>query len=273
MSDRAAWLAERRTGIGSSDVAGILGVSPYSTPFQVWLSKVEELDDDTENEAMRWGRLLESMILDEWERVNGEPTVRYGERLIRSANHPWLLASPDAMTAAGVPIDAKVTSDWSWDEVPNHYRLQSLHQQIVVGADHGLVVALHAGRRLETYRVDMDYDMAWEIISRTEEFWKLVEAGEPPSVHAEDNALLARLWPTSTEQAVEIPSEAAWALWDADAAYRQAKTAREHAQAKVKELLGSADTATVDQWVVATWRTGKAGRRFLIQDAPKEGTS
>ena len=271
MSDRAAWLAERRTGIGSSDVAGILGVSPFSTPFQVWLSKVEALEEDTENEAMRWGRLLESLILDEWERTTGEDTVRYGDRLIRSTEYPWLLASPDAMTADGIPIDAKVTSDWSWDEVPNHYRLQSLHQQIVVGADHGLVVALHAGRRLETYVVEFDPVMAGEIIIRTEEFWKLVEAVEPPPVQAEDNALLAGLWPTSTEQAVEIPEDVAWALWDADAAYREAKDAREGAQARVKELLGEADTATVGQWVVATWRTGSNGRRFYIKDAPERG--
>lgn len=270
MTDRAAWLAERRTGIGSSDVAGILGVSPFSTPFQVWLSKVEALEEDTENEAMRWGRLLESLILDEWERVNGQTTERFGDRLIRSSEYPWLLASPDAMTADGIPIDAKVTSDWSWDGVPDHYRLQSLHQQIVVGADHGLVVALHAGRQLQTYRVDFDADIAREIIDSTEQFWKLVEAVEPPPVQAEDNALLAGLWPTSTEQAVEIPEDVAWALWDADEAYRQAKAAREGAQAKIKELLQDADTATVGQWVVATWRTGTNGRRFYIKDAPKE---
>lgn len=269
MSDRAAWLAERRTGIGSSDIAGILGLSPYTTPFQVWLSKMEELEEDTESEPMRWGRLLESLILDEWERTTGERTDRYGDRLIRSSDYPWLLASPDAMTADGIPIDAKVTSDWSWDEPPAHYRLQSLHQQIVVGADHGLIVALHAGRQLETYRVDRDETVAAEIIAASQEFWRLVESGEPPPVEAEDNALLARLWPTSTEQAVEIPEAVAWALWDADEAYRTAKTARDAAQATVKGLLREADTATLDQWVVATWKEGKSGRRFYVKDAPE----
>ena len=31
---RAEWLAQRRTGIGGSDVASILGLSPWRTPYQ-----------------------------------------------------------------------------------------------------------------------------------------------------------------------------------------------------------------------------------------------
>lgn len=33
------WVAQRRHGIGGSDVAAILGVNPYKTPYHVWLEK------------------------------------------------------------------------------------------------------------------------------------------------------------------------------------------------------------------------------------------
>jgi predicted phage-related endonuclease len=38
--NRADWLEWRRGGIGGSDVAAILGVSPWRTEFDVWASKV-----------------------------------------------------------------------------------------------------------------------------------------------------------------------------------------------------------------------------------------
>ena len=35
------WLKERQKGIGGSDVAAILGMSPWRTPYQVWEEKSE----------------------------------------------------------------------------------------------------------------------------------------------------------------------------------------------------------------------------------------
>lgn len=37
--DRAEWLEWRRNGIGATDVAGILGVSPWASPWSVWADK------------------------------------------------------------------------------------------------------------------------------------------------------------------------------------------------------------------------------------------
>ena len=42
MISREEWLEWRRGGLGGSDVAGVLGVSPWATPFSVWWSKVHE---------------------------------------------------------------------------------------------------------------------------------------------------------------------------------------------------------------------------------------
>ena len=34
-----AWRAERRKGVGGSDVAAIMGMSPYKSPYEVWAEK------------------------------------------------------------------------------------------------------------------------------------------------------------------------------------------------------------------------------------------
>ncbi|WP_410960483.1 YqaJ viral recombinase family protein, partial [Salmonella sp. SAL4361] len=37
--NRDQFLAGRKKGIGGSDVAAILGFSPYKSPYQLWLDK------------------------------------------------------------------------------------------------------------------------------------------------------------------------------------------------------------------------------------------
>lgn len=60
-ADRDTWLAARRTGIGSSDVAAILGVADQRTALHVWHDKRGELVDDAGEPAL-WGRLLEDPV-------------------------------------------------------------------------------------------------------------------------------------------------------------------------------------------------------------------
>jgi len=52
------WKEWRKGRIGSSDVAAIMGVSPYETPYQLWRRMVEGKEVE-ENEAMRRGKELE----------------------------------------------------------------------------------------------------------------------------------------------------------------------------------------------------------------------
>ena len=42
MNDRAAWLAERRRGMGGTDAAGALGVSKWKTELSIFLDKRDE---------------------------------------------------------------------------------------------------------------------------------------------------------------------------------------------------------------------------------------
>ena len=41
---REEWLSARRTGIGGSDIAAILGLSPWRTPLDVYRDKVDGED-------------------------------------------------------------------------------------------------------------------------------------------------------------------------------------------------------------------------------------
>jgi predicted phage-related endonuclease len=67
MDSRDEWLQWRSTGIGASDIAGILGISPWASAYSIWAQKSMNVhgDNPPNAEAMRWGTLLEDAILKE----------------------------------------------------------------------------------------------------------------------------------------------------------------------------------------------------------------
>ncbi len=266
-ANRSEWLKARRAGVGASDIAAIMGISPWSTPFQIWASKIAEIPEDEGNEQMRWGRILENVILDEWEAENWAVNAR--DQLIRSTDVPIMMATPDGITLTPdfkpAVAEAKNRSEWSWDSIPEHYHAQVQWQLAVTGYQIGYLIVLFAGRHLETFEIEADHDYQTRQILAAGEFWKLVEANEPPPTDGADNPLMASLWPYHTEQATEIGADAAMELYEARSADKLASGRRDAAEAVIKATLGEADTAVVGQQVVATWRNNGKGRRFLVK--------
>ena len=285
--DRQDWLEKRRSGIGASDIAAVMGVSPWSTPRQVWIQKTTpEAPEAMQNEDMSWGLRMESLILDEAaERIGIEIPKTSRGLMLRNIDRSWMLATVDGITAEipGQIVEAKKVDDWSWDQIPDHYMMQVQWQLAVTGYDKGWIAALHRGRRLELYPVLRDEEVIAGLVEAGERFWLLVEQVEPPPVSADDSEYLGWLWPDSVEAAVEIPEELAEDLRERKADLARAKAWYETAVAMVKDYLGEADTAVVGQEVVATWKTSKSNRldvKMLRAEEPdiaetytKKGTS
>ncbi len=262
-TDRTDWLEKRRHGIGASDIAAIIGISPWSTPLQIWVSKtMDETPEPEPSEDMKWGVRMETAILDEFEFRQPQSADLTRGPLLRNIERPWMMATPDGWHPAEPVsvVEAKKVDAWSWDEIPKHYQVQVQWQLAVTGAQQGFLVVLHRGRRLEIYPVIADPELQAELVEVGEWFWGLVESETPPPVTAEDNAFLATLYPTHEEKPVEIAPEIAAEIRAAKDTMTMAKSRLELAEAKLKEIMGTADTAVVGQEVVATWKTQKASR-------------
>ena len=143
-----AWLTERRSGIGGSDIAGIAGISPWASPWSVWASKVGLAADSAPDEwtpSMRLGTDLEPVIGEWFTRETGL-TVAGEQTLVRHrriAHHfatvdGFVLDSPTttSLSALGV-FEAKYTAD-AWDELPDHYVAQVQWQLHCTGLAGGL---------------------------------------------------------------------------------------------------------------------------------------
>jgi len=260
---RREWLELRRSGLGASDVAAVVGESPWATPLQVWMSKVEDDAPEAEtNEDMEWGLRMERLILDETcARLGADPAL-YAP-LLRSAERSWMMATPDLLATTdgiSVVIEAKKVDAWPWDEIPPQYMYQVQWQLAVAGYEVAYLAALHRGRRLELYMVERDEEVIGRLVEAGGRFWESVEAVEPPPVSAADNEYLGDLWPDSVDSAAEIPEDLAEELAAAKAASKEAKERLDLVSARVKEAMGHADTAVVGDRVVATWRTSTSRR-------------
>lgn len=155
-ADRDTWLAARRKGIGSSDVAAILGVADKRTAVHVWHDKRGELTDDA-GEAALWGTLLEQPIAEEWARRNRSVVHKVG--LIAHVAESWRLATLDrrvaecpmnreVRTACALEVKCRnafnAPARWRTD-VPDDVLAQTTWQLAVTGYDHIHVAVLIGG--------------------------------------------------------------------------------------------------------------------------------
>lgn len=91
---RAAWLEGRRTGIGGSDVAAVLGLNPWKTPLDVWNDKLGLSEDKGMSEPAYWGTVLEDTVAKEFQLRTGERVQKVSHQFA-DPETPWAIANID----------------------------------------------------------------------------------------------------------------------------------------------------------------------------------
>jgi putative phage-type endonuclease len=181
---RGLWLRERRNGIGSSDVAAIVGVSDFGTAVHVWHDKLGDVRDEEAGEAALWGTLLEDTIAQEWCRRNASVVRRVG--LIARVDEPWMRATldrqvrecPDA--ADGIretcALEIKCRSafkadKWKRKNVPDDVLAQVAWQMAVTGYGHIHVGVLIGGNDYRQATVRRDQVLEAYLVQHADRMW------------------------------------------------------------------------------------------------------
>lgn len=117
---------DRTKTIGGSDVAAIMGLSPWRSPLDVWREKALGEADERDTPAMRAGVRFEPIILGRYLRANDRWTATASpEPIIRD----WRRASPDAIVSADGwqrLVEIKTTREPWTDGIPVYYQVQAL---------------------------------------------------------------------------------------------------------------------------------------------------
>lgn len=210
---RDEWLAARRRGIGSSDASAVLGLSKWTSAYEVWCEKRGLLPPEPDNDATELGRLLEPIIVDRWAELHGIQVRRAG--LMASRVRPWQLASVDRLASCGGIVEAKtlswrVAEEWEEGQTPDHAEVQVQHQLAVTGRDHAHVVGLQDGRTWLERTVQRDDVLIPDLNEIEAAFWALVQAGVEPPIDGSTatTEALNRRWPAQADAEVELPIDA-----------------------------------------------------------------
>jgi putative phage-type endonuclease len=259
---------ERRTGLGGTDAAPILGLSRFRGPTDVYMEKLGLSAPLVETEAMEWGNRLEDAVCRKYAEAHGVK-IRKDKRVKRHPKHRWMLAHIDRWLPDGI-LDGKTaglwaTSDWGeqgTDEIPDDYRLQAFHYMAVTNLPYCAFALLIAGQKYREYRVERDMDFEAALIEKEREFWiDHVLARVPPPVDGSDSAreLLGMRYPRAELDTIDPPEgfEALALEWlSLKAGHKDEESRLAVLGNLMREALGTAE-ATSGALYSATWRNVK----------------
>ena len=186
----ADWLLSRRRGIGGSDVAKILGLSKYSSPYQIWMDKTGKIDIDTSetSEATYWGHRMEEVVAQEFAKRTGKQ-VEESKLIYFHKDYPFLLANVDRLVVGEDAIlECKTASEylkdaWEGDEIPIAYLAQVQHYLNVLDKPKAYIACLIGGNKFVWKEIQRDDELIEQMTEKLVDFWEnYVLADVAPSV-------------------------------------------------------------------------------------------
>lgn len=262
----------RRTGVGGSDIAAVLGISPYKSAYEVYEEKANGLKQDlSDNEKVVWGNLLEEPIAKRYEQVTGKKLSV--TNMIRSADYSFLIASPDrTIINEKRGLEIKTVGEHTkhlWGEsgsqlIPEYYYLQIAHYMLVLDYQAWDVAALIGGQELRIYSFERDKEIDDLIIQGVFAFWMnhVQKKIAPPKDYSRPDVqqLIKRKNNLVSEVSIELPEEyveIANQLEDAKEQIKHYQSLQKEAEAKLLDAIGNAGKALLSD--------GRAFYRKLIE--------
>ena len=272
--DREQWLTVRRTGIGGSEVAAVLGMSKYASPLEIYLDKVGELPLDRPQhpdleEAAFWGLAHEPTIARVFAERSGLRVVE-GPGTLAHVERRWMLANVDRFVldeGESTPsslLEIKTRSAYQLDEwllsVPDGPALQTHWYLAGTGYRHAHVAALLGGNRLRIHRVERDEGLVEHLVALLGEFWQGVLDHRPPAVDGSEatEELLGHLYDVKADAVtVADPAEVLPLLERRrELKAREERTADElrDVDNQLKAIAGDAEIVKTQGTVAFTWK-------------------
>jgi putative phage-type endonuclease len=188
-----AWKLWRRSGVGGSDVASILGLAPFedATREHLFREKVHGTERET-NFSMRRGTRLEPVARELYARDAGCTAMPV---CVEHPQAPWMRCSLDGLCRSHPKVAGE--RPWilelkcpSWKVhdfalagiVPDYYAVQCQWQLLVSGLDRCDFVSFNDGQRfaekdrLAVVTLTTDAEVQGRCLDAAELFWREVEA-------------------------------------------------------------------------------------------------
>lgn len=254
------WLYHRSKSIGGSDAASILGMNEFVSPYTVWADKLGMIPPKEDNESMRQGRDFEDYVAKRFCEATGKK-VRRENNIIINPDYPFAHANIDRMVIGeDAGLECKTTSvlnmrKFKNGEYPANYYVQCVHYMMVTGAKKWYLGVLVFGRQFMWFEIERDEDEIEALAKSEAEFWKFVEAKEPPTPDGTSSTTdtISAIYPESNSETVNLfayESELKQYVALTDQIKELEKLKDEMAN-RVKDFLGKAGKGETDRYRVS----------------------
>lgn len=269
------WLELRRRGIGGSDVAAVMGLSPWLSAFTLWHIKAGTVEaPKLDSEPVYWGKVLESLVATRWRQEHPDKHAGHWQGCTwADPAEPWRHANPDWIATDGHGhreiVEIKTTrfgDEWGHsggDIVPPYYLTQLLWYCDIMSAGVGWLAVLIGGSDYREYRFEVSEhaDEIATIRAMTRAFWESLQAGDAPDIDASNSTyqVLREMHPDIDGSSIEIEPAMATDAVTAITMAASAERALRLSKSLLLDVMGPAKTATV------------AGKTIAVRQATKRG--
>lgn len=217
---RNEWLEQRAKGIGATDIAAILGISPWADSYSLWESKKNPTREgfDVDNPAIRAGRLLEDAVAKWFQLATGNRIIKNsaGDWLAKSHEADILICSPDRLYraddgAVGLLECKTCRKGFDPDNLPPHYIAQVQWQMMVTGFRRATLAWLASGIDFGCAEIEYDEEFAEKMKAAALDWWgRYMDGGEIPDPQTADTVKLRYPRPAANASVASEDEITAW---------------------------------------------------------------
>lgn len=268
-------LEQRKKGLGATDCAAVMGLSPYKTPYELWLIKTGRAEEDTilSEDRLRLRHAHEETIAQEYEIQKGVKLRRANVTRVHK-RLPFMLCNLDRVVEGQRKIvECKSSTGFMrhiWgengsDEAPLHYILQVQHQFSVTEYEEGDIAALIDIDDYRIYPTPRNDKIIAKIEGECERFWvEHVLADLPPAPTTRNDLKL--MYPTNNGNFIEATIEVIGFINEVNRLKQESKLRdkdKELIEKEIIQFIANNDGITEDGKVISTFIANKNGVRSL----------
>jgi putative phage-type endonuclease len=291
------WFAARVNGIGGSEIAAVLGLSPWESRYSLWHRKQGRIPAQPEKPEMEAGKRLEDAICRKFADEHPELVIRRAGTY-RHADRPWQIGNPDrliypapddhdrqvivaafpehaatvGLRPAGI-LEAKLVlypdeyGDPGTDQVPPYVLAQCRWYLNVLSLDVCYVqVFIGSSAQFREYVIRPDPADTATMLAAGQQFMNSIANGQRPDIdeHNETYEAIRQLHPDIDDVNVELDADLAKEYCTARHQLKAAGAEATRTKSLVADALGTSHRATFLDKTIAQRQAKDSGLPYLV---------
>lgn len=262
------WAQQRALRVGGSEVAAILGLSPWESHFSLWHHKQAPAVEQDDTPALEWGRRKEPVIAAKFLENHPDLAEIEGGAYICD-DHPGHLAHPDliAENRDGIGYIIEIKTAWNddhWgpagtDQIPIYYMTQVRWYMHVLDMDHAWLAVLIGASDYREYPISRNLADETLMVAAVDAFLDSIRDGVRPDIdaHSATYQTIREQHPQIDGTDVEVDPDLAGDYLAAEIEAKHVATALKQAKSRLLDVMGTARNAVVNG-ERAAYRTHKS---------------